>query len=604
MKLPYGLADFHRLITQGFTYVDRTAYIARMEEFGDALLFVRPRRFGKSLWLSTLANWYDLRTADQHPRLFGGLAAAADPTGTAHRYFVLNWNFSGLGLRPARSDEPAERLRHLANELNRYVNHTVRTFASDYREHLPESVEIDDNALFTLGNLLAVLRRAGRPLCLLVDEYDNFANEIMLEDEAAYAGLVQADGPMKALMKRVKQATEGEGLERLVMTGVTPLVLSDLTSGLNIAQNVTLAPELNALAGFTEAEITELLERIRQERRGGGEPFEVEVDEALDMLRTWYNGYRFAPEAVEAVYNPTLTLYFLNHLRRRGTYPRQLLDTNLAADANKLEVISRAAAGKKVVVDLLRTSEPLQVEHIEDTFTLREMLSQVEESSALLASFLYYFGMLTLVGETAGRRLLLAPPNLVVRGLYLGKILHLLLPDNEDPAAARKLGWELARRGELEPLLAFIEERLFPSFGRRDYLHLNELTVKTTFMALLFDDVNYVMLSEPSVPAADSAPGASTSPRWGYADFVFLLRPDARESGLWDLVLEFKYIPLDKLGKNARQLDALGREERAPPACRGGLRGGGRAARAVPRRAHRAVRGFEAALVCRGGAGA
>ncbi|MCP4655103.1 MAG: AAA family ATPase, partial [bacterium] len=347
--------------------------------------------------------------------------------------------------------------------------------------------------------LLAVIQETSHPLLLLIDEYDNFANDIMMTDEAAYKGLVHADGPFKQLMKWVKMATEGQGLKRLFITGVTPVVLSDLTSGMNIAKNVSLEPELNALAGFTEPEIEVLLEQIVTARRESGKSIEISVDEALVMLRTWYNGYRFAPEAENLVYNPTLTLYYLDHLLRRGTYPEQMLDDNLAADENKLGYISRVTAGRRVVVDLLRTGKPLEVKRVKGRFTLAQMLQQAEEDTTNLASFLFYFGMLTLVGKTPHRRLLLAPPNLVVRKLYLDKILELLLPAGEDPAAARRLGWEVAAKGELEPLLTFVEERLFPSFGRRDYLHMNELTVKTTFMALLFDDVNYVMLSEPTV---------------------------------------------------------------------------------------------------------
>ena len=175
---------------------------------------------------------------------------------------------------------------------------------------------------------------------LLIDEYDNFANEIMMSDEGTYRRLVHADGPFKRLMKQVKTATEGQGIERLFLTGVTPVVLSNLTSGLNIAKNVSLASDLNALCGFTEEEIRGLLERLADERsaQAGGD---FSVDEALEMMRTWYNGYRFAPASGQQVYNPTLALYFIDHLQREGTYPRQMLDTNLAADENKLRFLAR-----------------------------------------------------------------------------------------------------------------------------------------------------------------------------------------------------------------------------------------------------------------------
>ncbi len=559
MKLPYGNADFHRLITHGFTYVDRTRYIREVEELGESLLFVRPRRFGKSLWLSTLANWYDLRTAGEHQRLFGGRDAERDEhrPASAHNYFVLNWNFSNVGTRGTRGPGSVDRL---ARDLDDYVLATLAAFALRYRDHLPLPVDLEGSPIRALTMLLAVIRESDHPLMLLIDEYDNFANDVMMAAPESYRRLVHVDGPFKQLMKWVKAATEGLGLERLFITGVTPVVLSDVTSGMNIAKNVSLEPEVHALAGFTEKEIEGLLKEVVTIRRDGGKSAPIPVDEALDVLRTWYNGYRFSPEAEDLVYNPTLTLYFLDYLLRKGKYPRQMLDANLALDDDKLGFVSRVTAGKKVILDLVRTGTPIKVSQVADRFTLAKMLEYASGDSTYLASFLYYFGMLTIAGETAKRRLLLAPPNLVARKLYLGEIVKLLLPDDEDPAAVRRQGrelaWELTENGELEPLLSFVEQRLYPSFGRRDYLHMNELTVKTTFMALLFDDANYSMLSEPSL----KTPAVGGESRQGFADLVLLLRPDARTTGLWDLVLEFKYVSLADLGSGARELDGLDRQ--------------------------------------------
>jgi hypothetical protein len=558
VKLPYGIADFKSLITSGYTYVDRTQHIGTLESFGRTLLFVRPRRFGKSLWLQTLANWYDLRTADEHEKLFGHLAAGRGDTGEAHRYFVLYWNFSNVGPRGSRGPQTIDRLVH---ELDEYLLGTVEAFLIRYRDHLPTPVTVESSLMRTLTKLLAVVQQTPYPLYLLIDEYDNFANEVMMTDEEAYSRLVKADGPFKQLMKWVKQATEGQGVERLFLTGVTPVVLSDLTSGLNIAKNVSLEPELHALAGFTEDDVRRLLEEVVEDRQKLGKSTEIVAADALDMIRTWYNGYRFAPDAEDSIYNPTLALYYLDHLQRRGSYPTQMLDDNLAADENKLEYISQVTAGKKVVVDLLRANQPLEVPHIEGRFTMQRIVEQADGDSAYLGSFLYYFGMLTLVGKTARRWLQLAPPNLVIRKLYLDKVLRLLLPETTEVSAVHRSAGELMENGDLEPLLDFVEHRLFPSFGRRDYLHMNELTVKTTFMALLFDDVNYMMLSEPSIRTPTG--GKPGQEKQGYADLVLLLRPDARSTPLWDLVLEFKYVSIADLGKSARDLDGFSREELA-----------------------------------------
>ncbi len=545
MKLPYGLADFPRLITDGYVYLDRTAHIRRLEELGQTLLFVRPRRFGKTLWLQTLAAYYDLRRADEHQRLFGGLEIGADPTPSAHRYFILHWNLSNV--------DPLGTVESIGEALDDYVNGTIENFLSDYRDHLSEPVRIEKSPLRTFGNLLAAIRRTPYKLYLLIDEYDNFANEILMSDEATYRRLVHADGPFKRLMKQVKAATEGLGVERLFLTGVTPVVLSDLTSGLNIAANVSLASDLNALCGFTEDEIRRLLADLAAEQAGKGTPFAA--TEALDMLRTWYNGYRFAPAAEDAVYNPTLTLYFLDHLQREGTYPRQMLDTNLAADENKLRFIGREIDGGDVLAELVQTGEPLEVEKIEERFTLSDMLAHARENRTALGSFLYYFGMLTIDSETPRRTLRLVPPNLVIRKLYIEQTLRQLLAGERRPPNVGGPAWELMEKGDIEPLLELVEEKLFPRFSARDSRWMNELAVKTAFVALLFQDLNYRLLSEPAIEGAAPAGGGH-----GFADLVLLLRPDARSTPLYDLLFEFKLVKPEELGMDAERLAVLGRD--------------------------------------------
>ncbi len=567
MKLPYGIADFPRLIRDGYTYVDRTAHIRQMEELGDSLLFVRPRRFGKSLWLHTLSAYYDLRRRDEHRLLFGDLAIGRDPTPLAHRYFVLEWNFSNIDPLGGGSADPVAGIGAL---LEDYVNGTIENFLTDYQGHLDTPVRIEKNALRTFGNLLAAIRQTPYRLYLLIDEYDNFANEILIGDEQTYRRLIGADGPFKRLMKQVKAATEGRGVERLFLTGVTPLVLSDLTSGLNIAENVSLVPALNALCGFTEGEVRGLVEDIAAERGG-----DFSLDEARDVLRTWYNGYRFAAGtaaevaadtaaevAADRVYNPTLALYFLKHLRREGTYPRQMLDTNLAADENKLRFLGREAGAGDVLAELVQTGEPLEVERVEARFTLSDMLAQAHRDKTGLGSFLFYFGMLTIEGETPRRTLLLAPPNLVVRKLYVEQTLGQLIEDQHGVPDLGSPAWVLMENGDIGPLLDLVENKLFPRFSARDSRWLNELAVKTAFVTLLFQDVNYRLFSEPSIDGA-----APLGQGHGFADLVLLLRPDARATPLSDLLLEFKLVKPEELGEDAARLEVMEREAlaAAPP---------------------------------------
>ncbi len=602
MKIPYGIADFYSLRTEGYLYVDRTERIAVLEELGKALLFLRPRRFGKSLWLGTLANYYDLRTAGEHDVLFGDLAIGKAPTTLAHRFFVMRWDFSKIDPDPPPwgvNADVSSRHERIGNELRGYLNTTIRVFRRDYREHLPELPELGEDPFHNFEELLAVIRQTPCRLYLLVDEYDNFANEI-LTDADVYHRLVKTDGPFKYLFKWVKGLMAGAGLERLFITGVSPMVMADVTSGMNIAENVYLYPELNTLCGFTEDDVEKLLGQLQSEAAAGGgatappQPSWTVAD-ARAMMSDWYNGYRFALGAEEKVYNPTLVLYFLKYLKRTSAPPRQMLDSNvgacligalealikrapttdglgqevepkalasgaLAADEGKLAYLARlAAAGAPAaaapaagdettdtVIDLIRKEEPLEIHHLRDRFTLKELSEHASHDTSFLGSYLYYLGMLTLSQETEERTVELVVPNEVMHGLYVERIRKILMPLGSSRSTADALLFAFLRSGDLEPLADFIEATLFPTFSNRDARWANELTVKTLFLTLLWNETSYITHSEPELDHR-------------YADLCLLRRPDARTSSLWDLLFEFKYLSLKKLGMSGEEVKAMSR---------------------------------------------
>ncbi len=567
MKIPYGVADFYSLQTEGNVYVDRTDRIAVIEELGKSQLFLRPRRFGKSLWLSTLACYYDLALEGEHERLFGDLAVGRQPTPLAHRYFVLRWDFSEIdpdppprGVNVGVSSRP----QRLANTIHGYLLGSIKGLLSDYEGLLPRPVEIEDDAFRTFDNLLTVIRQTPYRLYLLIDEYDNFANEVLTADRSVYEELVHSDSPFKYLFKWVKAAMGRKGIDRLFITGVSPMVMSDVTSGMNVARNVYLKPALADLCGFTDAEVDELLAAVLRERgisrspTGGGE---LCTDEIRRMMREWYNGYRFALGIPGRVYNPPLVFYFLLNLLEEGTSPRQMLDANLAADQGKLEFLAEVAAGEGAegsesgavpqtnMIDLIRRDKPLEILQLFDRFTLKDLLERSAQDTNFLGSYLYYFGMLTLrKEETEEQTVELEVPNEVMHGLYVERIRRILMPLGASRSAADALLFAFLRDGNLEPLLDFIEATLFPTFSNRDAVWANELTVKTVFLTLLWNDVSYITHSEPELDHR-------------YADLCLLRRPDARASSLWDLLFEFKRLSLKELGMSGKDVKATPRAE-------------------------------------------
>ncbi len=541
ITLPYGIADFRRIRRERMVYIDRTAYIPRIERLGSTLVFLRPRRFGKSLWLQTLANYYDVRRAEEFATLFGDLAAGRAPTPSANRFFILQWNFSVI--------DPGGGVAQIAESLREHVRSRAKGFISDYEGRLPAEVETEGSAAAILDSLLSSVRKTPYGLYLLIDEYDNFVNEVMARDVDTYRALVRTDGPFKLLFKAVKNATEGEGLERVFITGVSPVALNDLTSGFNIAKNVSLDPELAGLCGFRESEIRGVLEPISHERSLTAEA----VEDAVATMRTWYNGYRFTESASpeeELVYNPTNVLYFLDHLHRQGAPPKKLHDENLRTDRGKLAFIAHTAAGAGVIEELTEGDGAIAIPQLETSFSLENLLTQLRHDRGSIASLLYFMGLLTLT-DVPGR---LRIPNLVVKKLFLDRLLEIYLPTPGDSSTAREVALRFFQSGDLAPLLAFFAEKLLPVLSNRDRGGLSEMAVKALFLSILFDDTRYVVSSELEMERS-------------YADLCLLVRPEMRRFGYLDFLFELKLVRRKDLAKTGQELREMDEESlrRLPP---------------------------------------
>jgi hypothetical protein len=553
IQLPYGIADFRRIRREGMVYVDRTSCIPVLERLGSTLVFLRPRRFGKSLWLQTLASYYDLRYAEEATSLFGDLAIGRGPTPLASRFFVLQWNFSLI--------DPGGGIEQIAESLREHVSSRARTFAKNYRDQLASPVEPGGSPQAVLESVLRGVQGTPHPLCLLIDEYDNFVNEVMARDVETYRALVRTDGPFKLLFKAVKNATEGQGLERIFITGVSPVALNDLTSGFNIAKNVSLEPELAGLCGFRESEIRGLLGRLSHERSLTAEA----VEDSIATMRTWYNGYRFTPAASpgdELVYNPTNVLYFLDHLDRQGVPPQQLHDENLRTDRGKLAFLARTAAGSGVIEEITEGDGEIAIPRLETSFSLESLLTHVVYDRGSIASLLYFMGLLTLT-DVPGR---LRVPNLVVKKLFLDRLLEIYLPAPGDSYAAREAALRFFESGDLAPQLAFFEEKLLPVLSNRDRGAsagkdggggFNEMAVKALFLSILFDDSRYTVFSELEVERS-------------YADLCLLVRPEMRRHGYFDCLFELKWVRRKDLGKSGQELREMDAEalRRLPPIAR------------------------------------
>ncbi len=553
MKFPYGLSDFSKLIQEGYFYQDRTDRIPLIENAGLQLIFIRPRRFGKSLLLSMLEHYYDVNRAAQFETLFGHLAIGQNPTPLHNQYFVMKWDFSLVKAQGS--------LKEIEAALHEHVNDRIVQFAENYSAYLTRPVQIrPDNAISSLESVFIAMTATPHKIYLLIDEYDNFANDVMMARQEHYEALLYGEGLLKTVFKAVKAGASGRGIDRVFITGVSPVVLSDMTSGYNVGENIYLKAAFNDLCGFTEAEIATVLATMAVE--GGS----WSLADALDTMRTFYNGYCFSETGGERLYNPTLSLYFLKALQTEGRYPQEMLDENLAMDRNKLAYIAQLPHGERVLIQALNGEEGVIIPRLARRFGVADVLDAVKDQP-FMASLLYYFGILTFTGRGVLGKAILNIPNLVARSLYVERLQEMWLPTYEDRETIPRLAETVYLQGDLAPLVDFIEQRYFPILSNRDYRWTNELAVKIAFLTLLFDDRLYMMVSELE---ADR----------GYVDLSLIVRPDMRRFQALDLLLEFKYVSLNDLpltgeqvrAKSPENLTALPEVEKALTAAAGQAR--------------------------------
>lgn len=539
LKLPYAIRDFNKLITEEFFYLDRTDRIPVIENLGYELLFLRPRRFGKSLWLSTLINYYDVAQAETFESLFDQLAVGQNPTSLHNRYLVIKWDFSTI-----ESHGTIQEIRQsLYNRINGQINH----FRQVYKRLLPTEIELNwDDALASFDSLLSAVAQSEHKLYLFIDEYDNFANEVMMGQQAGsrkrYDDLVSGEGLLKTLFKNVKAAGGGAGLDRVFITGVSPIVMNDVTSGANVNEDITWLPNLYDLCGFRIDEVRALAELMVDK----GQLPSSKLEEALEQMRVFYNGSRFTThfrggnvQDTPLVYNPTLVFYFLRNIQRFGEYPQNMLDSNLAPDYNKLVYISGYTNGQELLLDALDEQSAVMVSDLSDRWGVQDLLDP-EQQRERLATLLCYLGTLTINSKRPDAKIVLTIPNLVMRRLYAERILKMTFRTADELDEAKVAADTFFAQGNIEPLCHFVEKHLLSIYSNRGVKHFNELTLKTLFIALLHYNNLYMMDSEPAI-------------RRRYADLILIIRPEMRHYQVFDLLIEFKHVALKQLPKLSGQ---------------------------------------------------
>ena len=402
-QIPYGVKDFKRIRLENRYYVDKTAYIRELEKRADFLFFVRPRRFGKTLLCETLKCYYDVAEKGNFQKLFGDLAIGRDPTDKANRYFVLLLDFSQVNASTGKT---------WSDKFESYLNNALRNLIDEHRDQLSAVADVDQLiALHGAGDkfevLVPLIRKCGFGLYVIVDEYDNFTNEIVSSigtDE--YRSITHGTGFYRGWFKKFKGTCD-----RIFMTGVSPVTMDDLTSGFNIATNISSSELFNAMVGFTHAETRKLFEDFR-----GTGKYVNDVESHLRTVKAWYDGYCFSEPKVgeEHVFNCDMALYYLSELVASGRPPRKLIDANIRSDWNKLRAILAAQRHAETVEGVLPLTEELADRDevtfdLVDSFPIEKVLDEKN-----FKSLYYYYGIVTM-GSIRRDRLWFRIPNECVR---------------------------------------------------------------------------------------------------------------------------------------------------------------------------------------------
>ena len=442
-RMPYGIADFKQIRNENLYFVDKTMFFEKMERAGNFLFLVRPRRFGKSLFLDMLETYYDINEKDNFQELFKGLYVADHPTPEQGEFQVLHLDFSLVG-----SD-----LDNLYENFNTYCGQVMDSFIDNYQRYynpqIVEKVHSEKTAAGKLNIVRLEAKKAQLKLYLIVDEYDNFTNNVLnVKGQQAYHELTHGTGFYRDLFKLFKPM-----FDRIIMLGVSPITLDDLTSGYNIALNMSLDARFNQMLGFSEKDVREM---IRYYKAVGAIGDDKTEDDIINDIKPWYDNYCFSRRSFATdpkMFNCGMVCYYMSMLIGSGKRPKSMVDPNTMTDYGKLK--------RLIEIDNMEEHRLHVIHEIaEKGFIYGTLVSHFPAERIMdydnFVSLLYYYGMLT-IGGVRGESLKLIIPNNNVRIQYYQYMLDEYQTIHALPVADLRNAYDgAALDGDWRPLIEFI----------------------------------------------------------------------------------------------------------------------------------------------------
>jgi hypothetical protein len=502
--IPYGLSDYKLLITKKHAYVDKTMYIRSLEQAGYIILFLRPRRFGKSLFASMLGHYYDIAEKDNFDLLFSNTDIGKNPTEEKNAYHVLKFNFSGL---ETDSDEI------LLESFTNKVHGALLTFRDTYQLDL--ALEMGRPAAQLSTFFREFRRTCDGKIYVIIDEYDHFANELLSSNYEIFKETITGAGFVRKFYEILKEVG-GTIVERIFITGVSPITLDSLTSGF-FSENFSMRGGFNEMVGFTRTEIEQLIQETLP-------PNEFPPD-LMNILTEYYNGYCFSKDGKIRVFNSDMVLYYLKYYQQEHKPPEQLLDQSIASDYGKLGRLIEFANPKQ--------NREILAEIIFNEYTTAKLIDSFSSGQEFdkehFKSLFFYLGLLT-IKEREGVYAKLQIPNTALMGLYFNFLIKIIARETHYEPDITEINLaveQLAYENEIDKLV-LLAEGMLHALSNEDYKGFNEKYVKFAMVAYSWDNALYNMKSEYQIEGGK------------YVDLAFLPKDPA--SGLATVLFEFKYI--------------------------------------------------------------
>ncbi len=512
-QVPYGVADFATVIEQNLYYVDKTMFIPELEKQPRNLFFIRPRRFGKSIFLSMLYSYYDCTQSHKFQSLFGNLWIGQHPTPLQGKYQVLFLDFSQI----------TGNIDKLETKFNSYLSINLDAFVRQYSEYYQAEME-EILAQEDFEEKMELIFKAAKAhqyhLYLIIDEYDNFTNVILNErGEKVYHAITHADGFYRDVFKKFKG-----NFERIFMMGVSPVTLDNVTSGFNIGWNISIKPEFDEMLGFSTTDVVEMFTYYKEH---GSIPADSDIDAIVNDMKPWYDNYCFAKQALKKktrMFNCDMVLYYLRNYMDAGCPPEEMIDPNTRTDYGKMKKLlqfDKLDGERKGIIRKIAEEEQI-VTQLYESFSAYQI-----PKAEIFPSLLFYYGMLTIKG-TRGSKLILGIPNNNVRKQYYGYL------EEEYQAKAyvdvnqlTDYYYDMAYDGKWEEGLRFMADAYAKVSSVRDGIEA-ERNLQGFFMAYL--NLNDYYITAPELEL-----------NHGYCDF-FLLPDLTHYASQHSYILELKVL--------------------------------------------------------------